>query len=77
YPHQLKKYLLHTSLLFNHPLHQPRPLLFQAPQPLILHIHQPTYPFLTSSNPLPPPVTIPSPLPPTNIQHLLRLSKPY
>ncbi|WP_369008306.1 adenylosuccinate synthetase, partial [Staphylococcus epidermidis] len=63
--------------MLDHPNLPHQNLLFQAAQPLILHIHHPTYPFLTSTNPLPPNVTLPTRLPPTSLSKLIPLSKSY
>ncbi|WP_186323789.1 adenylosuccinate synthetase, partial [Paenibacillus xylanexedens] len=49
YPHILPPYLPHTSLLLNQYIHHHKKLLFQPTQPIILHLKQQTYPFLTSS----------------------------
>ncbi|WP_392390829.1 adenylosuccinate synthetase, partial [Staphylococcus hominis] len=76
-PQPLKQFLTHTPKIFHDPFLPHQNLLFQPPQPLILHIHHPTYPFLTSTNPLPPNLTLPTPLPPTFLSKLIRLSKSY
>ncbi|WP_398573050.1 adenylosuccinate synthetase, partial [Staphylococcus epidermidis] len=70
----LKHYLTHTPKILHHPKLPHQKVLFQPPQRLILHIHHPTYPFLTSTNPLPPNVTVRTAVPPTSLSKLIDVS---